>query len=161
MATLSELFTNIANAIRVKTGKTDPIVANDFPDAIREIAGGYKVKTGTINSMAVTSQNNGYWSLQLEPNSIVHAIAISFNSAVNTNSFETGLIAVNVNNLSLGTVLQHYPCSFVSETMGKGFIYYSDFEGYGVGIFFAGGYLWVTPQCGWLDGNYTYTVVYE
>ena len=37
---LSELFTATADAIRSKTGGTDPIVANDFPAAIEGISGG-------------------------------------------------------------------------------------------------------------------------
>ena len=37
---LGELFTDIANAIRGKTGGTDKIVANDFPAAIEGISGG-------------------------------------------------------------------------------------------------------------------------
>ena len=37
---LSELFTATANAIRRKTGGTDPIVANDFPAAIEGISVG-------------------------------------------------------------------------------------------------------------------------
>jgi hypothetical protein len=35
--TLTELFTNIANAIRAKTGSTEPIIAEDFPSAIEAI----------------------------------------------------------------------------------------------------------------------------
>ena len=35
--TLTELFTNIANAIRVKTGSTESIIAEDFPSAIEAI----------------------------------------------------------------------------------------------------------------------------
>ena len=35
--TLTDLFTNIANAIRAKTGSTEPIVAEDFPSAIEAI----------------------------------------------------------------------------------------------------------------------------
>ena len=35
--TLTELFTNIANAIRAKTGNTEPIIAEDFPSAIEAI----------------------------------------------------------------------------------------------------------------------------
>lgn len=35
--TLTELFTNIANAIRTKTGSTEPIIAEDFPSAIEAI----------------------------------------------------------------------------------------------------------------------------
>ena len=37
-ATLSDLFTAIANAIRGKTGSTDTIVADNFPDAIGAIS---------------------------------------------------------------------------------------------------------------------------
>ena len=37
---LSELFTATANAIRSKTGSTDPIVADDFPEAIEAISSG-------------------------------------------------------------------------------------------------------------------------
>lgn len=35
--TLTELFTNIASAIRAKTGSTEPIIAEDFPSAIEAI----------------------------------------------------------------------------------------------------------------------------
>lgn len=35
-ATLSALFTDIADAIREKTGDTALIIADDFPDVIRE-----------------------------------------------------------------------------------------------------------------------------
>ena len=34
--TLTALFTDIAEAIREKTGDTDSIIADDFPDVIRE-----------------------------------------------------------------------------------------------------------------------------
>lgn len=37
MAGLSELFTNIADAIRTKTGSSEPIVAMDFPETINNI----------------------------------------------------------------------------------------------------------------------------
>lgn len=40
---LSELFAATANAIRAKTGGTDPIVANDFPEAIEGIIAGSNV----------------------------------------------------------------------------------------------------------------------
>lgn len=35
-STLSALFTDIADAIREKTGETASIIADDFPDMIRE-----------------------------------------------------------------------------------------------------------------------------
>lgn len=46
--TLSELFTDIANAIRNKMGGSSPIVADDFPDAISLIQTGI-TPTGTKN----------------------------------------------------------------------------------------------------------------
>ena len=39
--TLVQLFTAIANAIRAKTGSTDTIVAEDFPDEIADITTGH------------------------------------------------------------------------------------------------------------------------
>ena len=49
---LSELFTATADAIRGKTGGTDPIVANDFPIAISEIQmGAVSVEEKDINFM--------------------------------------------------------------------------------------------------------------
>ena len=50
MATLTELFTNIANAIRSKTGSSSAIKAEDFPSAISSISVGVEggiVPTGT------------------------------------------------------------------------------------------------------------------
>lgn len=47
--TLTELFTNIANAIRSKTGGTNPIKAEDFPSAIEGISVGNGKTTKTIN----------------------------------------------------------------------------------------------------------------
>ena len=35
-STLAALFTDIADAIREKTGEADLIIADDFPDMIRE-----------------------------------------------------------------------------------------------------------------------------
>ena len=35
-STLAALFTDIADAIREKTGEADSIIADDFPDMIRE-----------------------------------------------------------------------------------------------------------------------------
>ena len=38
--TVTDLFTDIADAIRAKTGGNTPIVADDFPDAILDIPSG-------------------------------------------------------------------------------------------------------------------------
>ena len=47
-ATLTSLFTNIANAIRAKTGNTSSIVADSFPDAIMAIPTGSSVTVGEV-----------------------------------------------------------------------------------------------------------------
>lgn len=57
MATLTELFANIANAIRSKTGGTAKIKAEDFPSAINGISVG--VEGGIIPSGTKTITANG------------------------------------------------------------------------------------------------------
>lgn len=58
-ATLTALFADIADAIRAKTGKTDKIVADNFPSEIEAIESGSSVDTCTL-----TIQSNlGYASL--------------------------------------------------------------------------------------------------
>lgn len=47
-ATLSALFSAIADAIRAKTGSTDPIVADDFPAAIAAIGPSVTMGSFTI-----------------------------------------------------------------------------------------------------------------
>ena len=46
---LGELFTAIANAIRAKTGGTDPIVAEDFPEVIDEMKSGGEIEALTVS----------------------------------------------------------------------------------------------------------------
>ena len=50
--TVTDLFTDIADAIRAKTGGNTPIVADSFPDAIGEIP--------TTGLGLVTQDENGY-----------------------------------------------------------------------------------------------------
>lgn len=45
--TLSGLFTDIADAIREKTGSTEAIVADEFPEAIASISSGGNRYAGT------------------------------------------------------------------------------------------------------------------
>ena len=45
---LGELFADIANAIRAKTGSTDPIVAEDFPEVIDEMKSGGEIEALTV-----------------------------------------------------------------------------------------------------------------
>lgn len=56
--TLAALFTDIANAIREKTGSTDPIVADDFPAAIAAIPTSSPVEIG---SFTVIDDNMTGW----------------------------------------------------------------------------------------------------
>ena len=53
-STLTSLFTDIANAIRVKTNSTSSIVADNFPDAIMAIPSGSSVIVG---EMTLSSSN--------------------------------------------------------------------------------------------------------
>lgn len=58
--TLTELFTDTANAIRSKTGSASPIKADDFPSAISSISVGVEggiVPTGTKEIVANGKQN--------------------------------------------------------------------------------------------------------
>lgn len=48
MSALTDLFANIANAIRAKTGDTATISAANFPTAIANIQTGASVVTGTV-----------------------------------------------------------------------------------------------------------------
>lgn len=57
MSTLTELFTNIANAIRSKTGNTASIKAEDFPSAINGISVG--VEGGIIPTGTKSITSNG------------------------------------------------------------------------------------------------------
>ena len=52
---LTDLFTAIANSIRNKTGSSDTIVANDFPDAIDEISGGGALTDLQLNSYQIVN----------------------------------------------------------------------------------------------------------
>ena len=57
MATLNELFTNIANAIRAKTGSTATIKAVDFPAAIAGISGGASVPVDELAKVTINIDN--------------------------------------------------------------------------------------------------------
>ena len=56
-STLTGLFTDIANAIRAKTGGTESIVADQFPEAIASIPEAFKKFVGTATTA------NGGWQL--------------------------------------------------------------------------------------------------
>ena len=75
--TLSALFTDIANAIREKTGETDSIIADDFPDMIRERL----KKKSTIISFKISDTLNG-WTWVIE-----YAEGMTWREWVNDNRF--------------------------------------------------------------------------
>ena len=53
--TLNSLFTDIADAIREKTGSTEKIVADDFPEVIATIETGAKFASGTKTLSSATT----------------------------------------------------------------------------------------------------------
>ncbi len=57
---LKDLFTGIANAIRSKTGATDPIVADDFPSAIEgiQVGGGTDTRFIELVTGSLTELND-------------------------------------------------------------------------------------------------------
>ena len=57
-STLSGLFTDIADSIRSKTGTSEPIVADAFPEAIVNIRPILQSKTATTNG--TVSADSGY-----------------------------------------------------------------------------------------------------
>lgn len=60
--TLTDLFTNIANAIRTKDGTTEPIVANDFPTRILEIPSGGTSDNFATGTFTVAEDVRITWS---------------------------------------------------------------------------------------------------
>ena len=58
MSALTDLFANIANAIRAKTGDTATISAANFPTAIANIQTGASVVTGTVRGDTTLSIPN-------------------------------------------------------------------------------------------------------
>ena len=81
--TLTELFTAIANAIREKTGKTESIVAENFPSEIAAIqAGGGNIETCTITvqSFAANIEKIIYFSSEngdFKKNEITYSPAVA------------------------------------------------------------------------------------
>lgn len=91
-ATLTSLFTDIANAIRTKTGSSDPIVADNFPTAIANIPTGSNSnwmgknptlvasphsETATLNSIGFSSWTPSTTASTLRAASTLSAINIS------------------------------------------------------------------------------------
>lgn len=60
---LSALFTAIADAIRAKTGRTDAIVADNFPTEIANMSAGLRVNSITTSGeYDSASYHGGYWA---------------------------------------------------------------------------------------------------
>ena len=64
-ASLASLFTDIATAIRGKTGSTDTIVADNFPDAITNIPSNstFGNAAGQISTFEFLEQHNGNYKV--------------------------------------------------------------------------------------------------
>lgn len=65
MSTLTDLFTNIANAIRAKTGSSESIVASDFPTEIANIPTG-----STGNALAPTPKGDNTGNISFTSSTI-------------------------------------------------------------------------------------------
>lgn len=92
--TLTALFTDIADAIRETTGDTDLIIADDFPDLIRDRLQA-KGPTASLTAQSGVSYTNGLEGLSADDVSMFSA-AISNNSDI-TN--ETSIIYLDYKNI--------------------------------------------------------------
>lgn len=85
--TLTALFTDIADAIRETTGDTDLIIADDFPDLIRNRLQAKSLVSASLTAKSGVSYTNGLNGLEADVISLFSA-AISNNSAI-TNTTST------------------------------------------------------------------------
>jgi len=79
---LTSLFTDIADAIRAKTGSSDPIVADQFPEAIEGISGGgaddgFPIGDGNTHIWLSISEGRMSPILGLYPNGTVTGTSIT------------------------------------------------------------------------------------
>lgn len=79
--TLTALFTDIADAIRETTGDTDLIIADDFPDVIRDRLQAKSLVSASLEAQSGVSYTNGLNGLEADVISLFSA-AISNNSAI-------------------------------------------------------------------------------
>jgi len=114
--TVTDLFTDIADAIRSKTGESVPIVADNFPDAILNIPGGNGTSDGSVYQ-----DSNGYVVLSSEGGfSIMKEITISDSGAV-TKTLSPNILYHFTGNLTSLTItlsptesLAYYHFDFIS-----------------------------------------------
>ena len=93
--TLTALFTDIADAIRETTGDTDLIIADDFPDLIRDRLQVKSLVSASLTAKSGISYTNGLNGLEADVMSLFSA-AISNNSDI-TN--ETSVIYLDYGNI--------------------------------------------------------------
>ena len=80
-STLTALFTDIADAIRETTGDTDLIIADDFPDVIRDRLQAKSLVSASLTAKSGVSYTNGLNGLEADVISLFSA-AISNNSDI-------------------------------------------------------------------------------
>ena len=113
--TLNTLFTNIANAIRSKTGSTAKITASDFPAAISNIKSVSSLKTVTLTSSTKTfGYGDNTFTLDFS-SSLSYLVGITAISTSNPRDPRARSITVSINNSSRTITFNFYKTNSDSE----------------------------------------------
>lgn len=107
--TLTSLFTDIANAIRNKTGNTGKIVADNFPNAINNIPTGkqiYDLGTNTTFNVKTICEQNGIDYTNLTANDFY--IGETFNGSVSLGNASVTIYATTGSGKGSANLIKTY-----------------------------------------------------
>lgn len=113
---LTELLQSIANAIRTKTGKTETINAQDFPNEITNIKSISNLKTVTLSSSAKTyGSGNNTFTLDFS-SSLSYVIGVTYIKTSNPQNPRANNITISINNNTRVITVNWYKTSSDAET---------------------------------------------
>lgn len=138
--TLTSLFSDIADAIRAKTGSESDIVADDFPDAISAISGGYSTLSTITGTSGSQSSGSGTLSVSFTDSLVADAklYCIIYSDVYTTSSPTLSFIVFKsdgtvvgryTNTISVSVAGGNYTVS-VNKSAGSGQTYRYTFRGF-------------------------------